>query len=224
MWLSYALALLISAPPGSAPRQVVLHDEPLVQSADGRGLLAYLISCALTADTRVVAHHADQRYEFQGGLGLAPDWESKPLSRSQQRRLSACMLARTNRFGHRVEISMRSKAPDAPLELNASRVSVAERERYAFFEGAFFGNLFATPARAYVCIGDTPTNRRHELERQKRECSLPDGDAGASPGTLSRCRMVIVGSCRAANYVQDGEDFGSDAIDVYLPTATTPVP
>ncbi len=91
---------------------------------------------------------------LKGGIGLGINanqstwWESGQCDETCQRWVSACVLARTNAYGVRVEISMRvpNDAPPAIQQALAVRVDETFDEKALFptREGAFYGNIFAT--------------------------------------------------------------------------------
>ena len=197
----------------AAASDLTLRDDVLAETPAGRDLLKYLVSCALPQGATVHATAGSERFSFSGKMGLAPGWSARPLTDHEERLVSACLLARTNRFGVPVEISSRNDAPDAPAALRADD---KEREKFPFHEGGFFGNLFKDDAKAYVCIGNGSSLRRAHLERLRRECTLPAGDGAMSP-TPSRCNFIIVGDCGDKPFAQHGVDYAREVINVYLP-------
>jgi hypothetical protein len=212
--LRYGALLFLLATSAALPAaELMLRDEKLAQTAEGREQLKYLVNCALPADATVVAVADNQRFSFPGGMGLAPGWATKPLTAAEQRRVSACMLARTNRFGVPVQLSIRSDAADAPTSLHAD---ADERREFSFFEAGFFGNLFLEQPEGYVCTGDTPSQRMPHLRSLLRVCSLPMTGTETASG-ISRCGFVMVGACKGRPFVQNGTDYSSDVLNVYLP-------
>lgn len=193
--------------------ELTLRDEALAQTRAGRDLLKYLVSCSLQEGVNVVTTVGTERFSFAGKMGLAPGWSVRPMTDREERLVSACLLARTNRFGVPVEISSRNDSPDAPVSLQADE---NERQKFPFHEGGFFGNMFKDDAEAYVCIGQTSSLRRAHLERLRRECALPPGGSDA-PQKLSRCNFIIVGDCQDRPFIQHGVDYTNEVINVYLP-------
>lgn len=208
-----ALLFLLAISAAGDAAELMLRDEKLAQTAEGRQQLKYLVNCALPADDTLIAVADNQRFSFPGGMGLAPEWATRPLTAAQQRRVSACMLARTNRFGVPVQISIRSDAADAPESL---RTDADERRAFPFFEAGFFGNLFLEKPEGYVCTGETPPQRTPHLRSLLRVCSLPMTGEHAASG-ISRCGFVMVGACKEHAFVQNGTDYSSDVLNVYLP-------
>ena len=132
---------------------------------DAHQFVEYLVSCALPAGDDV----AIQGETFAGALGLAPEWADGPCGETCQRWVSACLLARVNARGERVQISMRG--PDDALH-------PGEREIVDFpvEDGTFFGNLFVSPL---VLLATSP----------REDLSLPRTCGGA----IQDCAIDILG-------------------------------
>ena len=124
------------------------------------------------------------------------------------RLVSACILARTNRFGVPVEISLRADPAitDPPPAL---RADAAERAAFPLHEGGFFGDLFAPGAPARVCQGRAAIETPDKLRAARRVCALPSGATTPDGRPLSACGFIITGPCTAAGR-------SPDAIHVYL--------
>jgi hypothetical protein len=91
----------------------------LLDTADGRELFSFVVSCALEEDVTLVVHHPTLGdLTFLGEIGLAPSWETRPLSGSDQRWISACLLARVNNNDVTVQVSLRG--PDDALDTTAT--------------------------------------------------------------------------------------------------------
>lgn len=192
-------------------KRITLTDTAQAASEDDRMRLKYLINCALPAGVIVETEVNGQHYEFPGDLGLAPEWSRRALTLQESRWVSACILARTNYFGRTVQISMRADlAPAGRLVADA-----AEEKRFPLHEAAFFGNVFEADAPAYVCIGDA-ARREEQLRALYRVCSLPDGRLLDDGPPLSYCNFIITGPCDARPYVQDGVDYTSQVVHIYL--------
>ena len=209
-----AVALQVAGSPAAA-EQLTLRDRTLVQTAMGRQLLQYLVNCALPPETTLAFEVDSTAYVLPGGLGLAPAWAERPLTEQEERRVSGCILARTNFFGVPVQLSMRSEAADAREVLKAGE---QERQAFPFFEAAFFGNIFQPERETYVCTGDNSPRRQVHLQSLLRVCSLPASDA-AGATSQSRCSFVITGACKDESFQRQGIDYTADAIRVYLPAA-----
>ena len=175
-------------------------------------MLAYIVSCALSAGTTVDVPHGDMSATYRGELGIAPGWRGGGMSLEDQRRVSACVLARVNRFGEPVRIGI------SPMREWLATSPGATPSRglgpHTNVEGGFFGNLFVDPPRRYVC-GDTDTPHVSWLESLRRECTLPASAATA----LSRCGFVHVGPCTAAAFQRSEGDYTDSAMLVTLPDA-----
>jgi hypothetical protein len=110
--------------------------DDLINTADGREVLDYIVSCAIPEGVTLVGTDSGgTSYEFNGEIGLVPDWEDHPLSESGAAWVSACLFSRCNNNDIAVDISMRG--PSSALATDA-----AERALYASEEGAFYGMYF----------------------------------------------------------------------------------
>lgn len=130
-----------------------------------RQVLKYVYECAMPPGTPIVldpktqADPAGANVALDGLIGLAPEWGQAggACNESCQQWVTACVLARTNAYGVKVDISMRAP-DDAPQHVkvalavkgNEGEVGT-ERGDYTIFEGAFFGNLFKQSVRK---VGD----------------------------------------------------------------------
>ena len=181
----------------------------LLATGDGRNVLSYFVSCALPADVSLVAtvgtcaidaectsgpagpdgtcNAGACTYQFPGGLGLAPTWADKKLSKTDKGWISACMLARVNAHDTAEEISLRGEHP-------ALTISPDEALLFSVEEGAFYGNIF-TPANkpiiAIACQGkDQASGEFGGLV--VRDCAEPDPN---NPG-FTLCGFTFAGDCR----------------------------
>lgn len=211
MRLKTAVLLLLSLTPNawSATIEMPLRENAFVRTAAGRERLKYLVSCALPKQMVVVAASGKRQWRFRGDLAIAPHWNRRALTEAEERRVSACMFARTNFYGVPVKISLRNEMVDQSAQLAAHD---DERRRYPFFEAGFFGNLFGPNIEAYVCNETLSPARRTHLLRMRRVCSLPGKRDG-----LSLCGFAMVGACEAPHLMQNGVDYSADVIKVYLP-------
>jgi hypothetical protein len=118
--------------------------ELLRSNAQTRDFLKYLYECALPAGVSTVLDPDGADLELKGLIGLAPTWSQTggTCDESCQRWLTACLLARTNAYGVKVDLSMRVP-DDAPPHIKAAlAVTPEEQAAYPLREGAFYGNLF----------------------------------------------------------------------------------
>jgi hypothetical protein len=136
---------------------------------------SYIVGCALPFETTLTLTRGDRTLEFEGSLGLAPEWADGPCEEACQEWISACMLARTNAFGLPVDIY--TDGPHPHLEA----ITRPDRDGASVREGAFFGNLFQSPQRQYACRGDGDD----PLALTWRVCTLPG----------NRCGMQALGTC-----------------------------
>ena len=111
-----------------------------------RGFMEKLVSCALPVGASVTVESDGASYSFDGLIGLAPEWASAACDEACQEWVSACIVARINGYGVQVEILGRADHP-------AIAPSAAEVVQFPVEEGAFFGNFFLDPPRAYACRG-----------------------------------------------------------------------
>ncbi|MDI3285237.1 hypothetical protein [Polyangium sp. 15x6] len=152
-----------------------------------RMFLRYAVGCALGPDQELSFSwtdlHGDVHDEaYRGIAGLAPSWEQAPLDEVGQPWVSACLGARTNRYGRAVEISMHGSA-DALAELHD-----VEIKGFPYEEGAFWGNVFQPEPYLRTCYN--PANA--EQARSKlRDCAA--GLAGE--GDEDCGIMEIMGPC-----------------------------
>jgi hypothetical protein len=218
-WRSQASAVLLALVAWTAApaAEHVLRDDALAQTPRGRQDLKYLVGCALPQGTAVVATVDGMAHRFEGSMGLAPDWLTRPLTEPQQRLVSACILARSNFHGKTVLIAISSDAVGATPSLK--RTPEEERE-FPFLEAGFFGNLFKAQPEAYVCTAGTSPARERHLQALFRVCSLPPDDVPpdkAVRGMVSRCGFVLAGECRMRPFVQGGTDHTAEVLTVHLP-------
>jgi hypothetical protein len=159
-----------------------LGSPPIEATAEGRDLLTYIARCAFTEGDVLIASYEGQTYEFPGLLGLAPEWEHRGLSLSEQRVISACLLAHVNAFGTSVLVSLRS---EGYIPSGAD-----ERTTFPVYEATFFGQVFGEGAlHTYVCQGDEQEIAlAHSASRTLRVCS--DGTNECGIVSLGRCRDV----------------------------------
>lgn len=163
------------------PRAMAL----LQRAADGQALTPYLVKCALPAEQRMAAGGE----ELPGGLGLVPEWLERPMTASERRWVSACLLALMNASGEHVEVSLTGSHGNLP--------STAEEP--IFREGAFYGDLFDAEPKSFTCSGDKDVQR--SSARAKRVCTEPAGNG------VSKCQMGHAGQCETA--CADGHKHGS---------------
>ncbi len=188
-----ALTTIAGAEDGPTPAGKTLSLDPSIdlEAPDQVELMRYLVRCALPADVVIDAEVGGKQQSFEGDLGLAPKWVERPLTPGEQRWVSACMLALTNKFGKHVRISLRARPP-AAKNLTASQ---AERESHTLFEGGFHGNIFSDSPTAYVCLGRRSRAEQSDAILKDRVCTEPSGLTLDSGETLTRCGFILTGVC-----------------------------
>jgi hypothetical protein len=171
-------------------------------SREGRGLLKYLVRCALDAGTEAELTLPGENLTFTGDVGLAPAWAERALTLTEQRWVSACIHALTNKLGRSVRVDLRGAHPKIEADTEE------ERRTYPLHEGGFFGNLFQPKPVGYVCEG---ADRKKMLELpigKLRLCAQPSGITMAGGQPLSACGFIITGPCSSpSSFVVDGQRF-----------------
>jgi hypothetical protein len=168
-----------------------LANPSLASTADKREQLTYLVRCALPEHIALFVQHGPDRFTFQGSLGLAPHWLYEAMTPSEERWVSACLLAHVNYFGKSVPISLRVKSPDVP----ALAVSEQEQQTFSIFEGGFFGNLFLSEPVAYTCQGDRTLAHARDPVLHDRVCTHETGATTAQGTPLTFCHFLVTGRC-----------------------------
>jgi hypothetical protein len=107
--------------------------------------MEYVVSCALPADRSVTFVQAGVSYSFAGGIGVAPEWETKTCDGSCQRWVSACVLARLNKLGVHRQISIRGAN-------DALGMTPHEMQDFPVREATYYGNLFQPDQPRYACL------------------------------------------------------------------------
>lgn len=130
--------------------------------------LEVMIGCALEEDQTVIdpAHTVAYilgipvKKSYVGEIGLAPDWTTRALTTDEKKWVTACVLARTNRYGATINILLEGNHP-AITYRNLSLTGYTEAE------SKVWGNMFdstielsttnpsvpttALPFYAYIC-------------------------------------------------------------------------
>ena len=117
----------------------------LMTTAGGRDIVTYMIRCAYPAGQSLVKQDQyGNSYTFAGSIGIAPEAAAGPCDLDCQEKISACMLAHVNNSGQHISIWM--VGPDPGIGWGGS-------SDFPYQEGAFFGNIFASPWQGYYCAG-----------------------------------------------------------------------
>jgi hypothetical protein len=142
--------------------------------------MKYVIRCALSGgrtasftDSNGVAH------SWPGALGLADSWDQNPLTDSQKQWVSGCLMAHVNSAlpaPKQIQVSLRGAAP------SLATVSL-ERNLDTTFDGVYFGDLFSSPNKRYLCrpTWTPPVNYRSTLLSDwGRACFFSDDGCGGT--------------------------------------------
>ena len=176
-----------------------LSSNALTTAGLGVQLIKYVVRCALNdnvcidvpvsaTDTNVPTECVNGVCHFCGNLNLAPSWQSGPLTISQERWVSACLLAHINIDGVSIPISVRDAVSG-----NIADAKPPESNSYDAPEAAFFGNIFRTDANGNYIKG--VCNAGASVTPPGRVCGL---DAA---GAVS-CAMTFAGSCLGHSIVE----------------------
>jgi hypothetical protein len=160
----------------------------LLDTHEGREVFSFVVSCALEEGvTLTVNHPTFGQLLFFGEVGLAPRWETRAMDGSDQRWVSACLLARVNNNDVTVQVSLRG--PDNALDTTAE-----ERTQWTLQEGAFYGDVFQPgnkPLEMYACRGRDQAAGPEDGDMDARDCTEPDPN---NPGK-TLCGMDYAGDC-----------------------------
>lgn len=179
-----------------AYRELTADGAEMAQTESGRQFLSYLISCALRSDQGAYAVIDGERHNFPGEMGLAPDWLDRPLTETEQRWVSAGILALTNFFGQHVKICM-CHPHSGFTSLNFSR---EEAEEYTLYEGDFFGNILAEPSVACVAAARRTAEQANDPILSIRVGTKIDPQIPLILGKpVTRCGFVFTGTTDEPN-------------------------
>jgi hypothetical protein len=158
-----------------------LQTKALMDTADGREVMSFIVSCALPAGQNLtLTTTAGTPYTYPGSLNLAPAWATRVPTIAERHWVTACLLARTNLYGVSVSISMRH---DTSIPLAAT---MAEKTTYTRPEGSFYGDLFAPTPLMYACSARAWSQAAFN---SFRACAL------SSNGSTTDCGFTYTGSC-----------------------------
>jgi hypothetical protein len=196
-----------------------LSASSLIDSADGREVFSYIVSCALpTGKSVTVSDSLGTSYTFAGEIGLAPAWQTTQPTVAERRWVTACLLARTNYYGVPVQISMRgSNAALATTTLETSTYKIAE--------GAFYGDLFDPNGQTWFACGTKKWTSTLAADAQ-RTCTI------SQDGQTTMCGFTYAYFCGSSydskhpaacgakppwtNCKGSGATYG-EVISIYLP-------
>ncbi len=155
-----------------------------LSSPAARQVFSYVVSCALPAGAQVDLTLDGQGYSFAGQLGVAPAWgqEGGFCDASCVSWVSGCVIARLNKLGVSVPISLRGAN-------SALAVTTAELTQFDTMDGAYYGDIFSSPMRLYACFPPWSSS----LER-------------VCGSTVDGCAVTVAGWCNqtCAKSTHDG--------------------
>lgn len=178
-------ALIDLAERDLSPKSVAAS--PLIETDQGRELLGYVVKCALGWDETLVVPYYGKNFVFEGGVGLGEKWAGGGLSPSDQRWISACLLAHANAHGIEVPLSLRGHHP-------ALATTLVEEEKYTVEEGAFYGNLLDASdiqAPMFACSGLAA----HDTCELGSNTWLQARLCASAGGEVSTCGFTVPGDC-----------------------------
>jgi hypothetical protein len=147
-----------------------------------RHLVRYLAKCAFEPGQSFNFSWVDaggmlRNESYPGNLGLARDWSSRPLTRSESRWISSCLMSLVNALGVSVEVSLRG--PHAGLATTAD-----ERTKFPVREAGFYGDFFDPESIGHLSVCFTGP--------QLGTDALMDRICGHDE---ERCSFKIIGPC-----------------------------
>lgn len=211
----------------------------ILDTADGREVYYYIVSCALPDTITIEADITDPNLEdtppdspwtcsaaahhcsFPGNIGLTPSWMHRKLDEKGEGWISACLFARVNRHGITKDISMRGRK-------DGLAITDFEKQMFTVQEGAFFGNLFDDPESDEdeidwnACSGSGIA----DASMSERDCAVENLNGYVENGVSyppepgrTICGFKYAGPC--GNLDANGEKLDqSYACDLYNPNTT----
>jgi len=184
--------------------------QTMAATSDGLELLSYMFSCAEPPGVSLTVNGT----VLTGGVGLAPDWTTRPLTASERKWVSACLLARVNYYGVSVQLSLRGEA-------SALAISTEERTDFTLVEGAFWGDVFTgeEPQVMHACPTAFKASDPQMSTLPLRQCAVPSSTTPAQ----TWCGFTAHATCESACSNQASSDkfwncdgSGSEVITVSL--------
>lgn len=143
-----------------------------------RAAVRSVVECALPAGHSIVKEVNGEVLQFEGMLGLAPEWEDDACDEDCQEWVSACLLARTNASDHAVSIWMRADHP---------AIGEGTSALYPTYEASFFGNVFTETPEMHYCQG---TSEATLTQLEGRTCAdESDESCGIVKHTACQARL-----------------------------------
>jgi len=180
--------------------------------------MKYVIRCAIAAGrTASFTDASGQVHSWQGGLGLADSWDQSPPTDDQKKWVSACLMAHVNSAlpaPKSIQVSIRGAAPSLTE-------TALEKGAIGTFDGVFFGDLFSSPNKRYICNSTwTPFSNYSTtlLADWGRQCFF-SGDGCGGVFTTVDCNSVCTAAGGDYAYgptcTVDGVTY--NAINAYVP-------
>ncbi len=164
----------------------------MVNSADGRTTISYIVRCALASGHTITAKDSNNvSYLFPGAIGVAPEWETGTCGTTCQERMSACLLAHVNTSGVHIPIWLDSEGA----------IGWGQNTSYPYQEGSFFGNIFVNPPKGYFCNGKDFSSGTVPGRLGVGQSNAPYTDPFGTPGP---CDSYCTKSTATTNGVADG--------------------
>ncbi len=149
-----------------------------------RKIVQDLVECALGDEQSVIDRETDTVY--YGSVGLAKEWVGLPLSASESRWVSACMIQHLNYFGMVVPILLEGDHP--AIAQNPER-----QQEYPFQESTAWGDLFNPPANGsigWICTEmDVWSTCPEDLGGPWIDTRVCDGVANCGIQFVGRCEQ-----------------------------------
>jgi hypothetical protein len=164
----------------------------MVNSADGRTTISYIVRCALASGHTITAKDSlNNTYSWGGQIGVAPEWETNTCGTTCQERMTACLLAHVNTSGVHIPIWLDSEGA----------IGWGQNSSYPFQEGSFFGNIFVSPPKGYFCNGKDFSAGTVPGRLGVGQSNAPYTDPFGTPGP---CVYSCAASSANTNGVADG--------------------
>jgi hypothetical protein len=180
--------------------------------------MKYVIRCAIAAGRTASFTDANGAvHSWQGSLGLADSWDLNPPTDDQKQWVSACLMAHVNSAvpaPKSIQISVRGAS-------TALTQSALEKGALGNFDGVFFGDLFSSPNKRYICnpTWNPPANYLNTLLADwGRQCFFSTNGCGGvfTPVDCSTaCTPSGVSDYQYGTCTVDGVTY--NAINAYVP-------
>ncbi len=176
----------------------------LMKSAEGVITAGYVVRCALPASTTIsIKDYNNSLVSLPGQLGVAPEWATGSCSQACEEKMTACLLALINQNGVHRSVNLTAAWSGNPLGLSHTDYNVVE--------SAFFGNIFKSPAQAYVVSGYDHARTVADVERglltsnglQLRSCAYAGRNArtySAFIDAMPGCSAINIGTFTARSH------------------------